>query len=87
MRERACIQYNVEIAIHIEKRRVRYHLPIILPQDTLLDLQREARNGGVPMEVLILEMIEDYLEDRKKAERSATSTTRRPTSALRLKRK
>jgi hypothetical protein len=43
---------------------VRYRLPIILQKNTLLDLQREARNRRVPIEVLIVEMIEDYLEGR-----------------------
>ena len=59
---------------------------VFLPKETLLDLQREARNRKVPIEVLILEMIEDYLEGSGKIEKPAGYTTKRPFSAFRPKR-
>ena len=51
---------------------VRYHLPIVLPNDILLELLRSARVYNVSVEELLLDMIEDYLEDCRKTPRSAT---------------
>ena len=51
---------------------MRYHLPIVLPNDILLELPRGARAYNVSVEELILDTIEDYLEDCRKTPRSAT---------------
>ncbi len=51
---------------------MRYHLPIALPNDILLELLRGARENKVTMEELILDMMEDYLEDCRKTPESAT---------------
>lgn len=51
---------------------MRYNLPIVLPNDILLELLRSARAYHVSVEELILDMIEDYLEDCRKTPGSAT---------------
>ena len=51
---------------------MRYHLPIVLPNNILLELLRSARAYNVSVEELILDMVEDYLEDCRKTPGSVT---------------
>jgi len=51
---------------------VRYHLPIVLPNNILLELLRSARAYNVSVEELILDMIEDYLEGCRNSPGSVT---------------
>ena len=57
---------------------MRYHLPIVLPNNILLELLRGARAYNVSVEELILDMIEDYLEGCRKTPRSVTSAKEPP---------
>ncbi len=41
---------------------MKYHLPVSIPNDILLELLRSARAHRVSVEELILGMLEDYLE-------------------------
>ena len=46
---------------------MRYLLPIAIPKDVFLELLRAARKRNMSVELLILEMLEGYLEDSAKA--------------------
>jgi hypothetical protein len=64
---------------------VRYHLPIVLPNNILLELLRGARAYNVSVEELILDMIEDYLEDCRNSPGSVTFAKEPPAPGSRPK--
>jgi hypothetical protein len=64
---------------------VKHRLPIILSKETLLDLQKEVRSRKVPIQALILEIIEGYLEGSGKTGKSVGDTTERRFSAVQSK--
>jgi len=59
---------------------VRYRLPIVLPKDALIELQRRAQEQVVPLEALIIEILEDYVEGNRKTAKLVRSARKPPSS-------
>jgi hypothetical protein len=58
---------------------VRYRLPIVLPKDALIELLRRARERVIPVEALIIEILEGYVEGSRKTPKLVRSA-RKPSS-------
>jgi hypothetical protein len=59
---------------------VRYRLPIVLPKDALIELQRRAQEHAVPLEALIIEILEDYVEGSRKTAKLVRPPRKPPSS-------
>ena len=59
---------------------MRYRLPIVLRKDVLLELQERAQEHDVPIEALIIEILEDYVEGNRKTAKLVRSARKPPSS-------
>jgi hypothetical protein len=60
------------------RRRFRYRLPIVLQKDALLELQNCAQEHDIPIESLIIEILEDYMKGSRKTAKSVRSARKPP---------
>ncbi len=55
---------------------VKYPLPIDLPNDVLLELQRRSRERILPLDELLRDLLEDFVRERNEADKKGQSRTR-----------